>query len=311
MAALLAGAGAVRGGETERGGYELALSTQTPGAPTGLAFHILYKHPDDPEAKPPPVSGAVFDLPPGLRIDDDAVPQCAAGDEEFRARGRQACPAETHVGSGTLLAMTGTPGADPVTADVEAYNGDGELIEVVFFEGTNAVAGMDRLTIEEGRLVAHPPATPGGPPDGRTAVREIRLELPARGGAEGRQYVTAPPSCPAGSWTSRAHYEFEDGGRTTVTSESPCTRDRTLAVDVSPKRVRAGRVTTVRIAATSPDPSCVRGARVRVGAHRARTGARGRARVRAAFQKPGKKRVVVAKAGCGRAVAVLRVVRPR
>jgi hypothetical protein len=306
LIALSAGVSAVSAGETERGGYELKLSTTAPGASTGLAFHILYKHPDDPEAKPPAVSGAVFDLPPGLRIDNAALSKCTASDEDFRTQGRAACPAETHVGTGRLTAMTGAPGADPVNTDIEAYNGDGELIEVVFFEGTDTVAGMDRLTIEEGRLVAHPPATPGGPPDGRTAVREIRLELPARVGADGRPYVTAPPECATGTWISRAHYEFEDGGKTTVTSESPCVQPA-LTASVTPKRVRTGRRATFRVSASSTDPRCISAARVRLGSRRARTGPNGHARVRTSFRRPGRKRVVVSKRGCRSAVAVVRV----
>ena len=313
-AALIAGTAVAWGGETDRGGFELGLSTKTPGAVTGLKFHVLYKNPDDPEGKPPPIASAVFELPPGMRIDDDAVPKCTASDEDFRAQGRDACPPETRVGEGKLTAMTGTPGADPVTADVTAFNGDGELIEVVFVEGTNVVAGMDRLTIEDGKLVAHPPATPGGPPDGRTSVREIRLDLPAKTGTSGRHYVTAPPDCPTGSWTSRALYEFEDGGKTTVTSEAPCIRDATarpaLAVSVKPRRVPAGQRTTFRVAVTSADAACTRRARVRLGDRTTRTGARGRARVRTRFARTGRKRVVVSKDGCGRGVAFVRVVAP-
>lgn len=309
--ALMAAASAVHAGETERGVYELELSTTQPGVSTGLKFHVLYKHPDDPEAKPPPVTGAIFELPAGMRIDDDALPQCTATDEEFRARGRDACPPGTQVGDGTLTAMTGFPGADPVTTDVVAYNGDGEVVEVVFFEGTNTVAGMDRLTIEDGRLVAHPPATPGGPPDGRTAVREIRLTLPARTGASGRPYVTAPRRCAAGKWTSRAHYEFADGGKTVVTSESPCESRVNalprLRASVTPRRVRAGRRTKFTVAVRSRDPRCVRSARVRLANRRARTGRRGRAVVRARFTRAGGKRVIVSKAGCRRAVATVRV----
>ena len=313
--ALSAAASLAWAGETDRGGFELELSTQTPGASTGLRFHVLYKNPDDPEAKPSPVTGAVFELPAGLQIDNDALPKCTASDEDFRARGRSACPAETHVGAGELTAMTGAPGADPVETDVEAYNGDGELVEVVFFKGTNTVAGMDRLTIEDGRLVAHPPSTPGGPPDGRTAVREIRLEVPARTGPGRRAYVTAPPECATGKWIARAHYEFEDGGKTTVVSEGPCTppaagRPR-LRASVTPARVRVGRRTTFAIVATASEPRCIRGARVRLGGRRTRTGERGRARIRTRFAVPGKKRVVVSKAGCRRAVAVVRALRPR
>lgn len=229
LAAVLAGTGTVLGGETDRGGYDLNLSTQRPASSTGLTFHILYKHPEDPEAKPPPITGAVFTLPAGMRLDNGALPKCTASDQDFRAQGRQACPAETKVGEGTLTAMTGFPGADPVTTDVVAFNGDGEVIEVVFFEGTNTVAGMDRLTIEGRRLVAHPPATPGGPPDGRTAVREITLQFPARVGAGGRPYVTTPRKCRRGRWISTAAYEFADGGKTTVSSRMPCKRRRRAA----------------------------------------------------------------------------------
>jgi hypothetical protein len=240
-ATLAAGAGSAQGGETDRGGLDVTFSTRTAGAPTALGLHVLYKNPDDPNAKPPPITGAVFELAPGLRIDDTAVPRCLATDDELRARGRDACPAESRVGDGKLIAITGVPGADPATTDVVAFNGDGEIVEVVFFEGTNVVAGMDRLTIDGSTLVAHPPATPGGPPDGRTAVREIRLELPLRIGAGGRAYVTAPATCATGTWLSRASYEFADGGTTTVTSESPCTPR-----PAKRKRARRGHGTRLR-----------------------------------------------------------------
>lgn len=315
VAALLAAGANVHAGETDRAVYELALSTQQPGAPTGLSFHILYKHPEDPDAKPPALTGAVFELPRGLRIDDGAIPQCTASDADFRARGRDACPSSTRVGDGTLTAMTGFPGVDPVETDVVVFNGEGELIEVVFFKGTNVVAGMDRLTIEPGRLVAHPPATPGGPPDGRTAVREIRIDLPARSGAAGRPYVTAPPDCPDGVWLSRARYEFNDGGRTTVTSKSPCEPDAdarpSIAVATYPRRIRAGKRARLAIRVRSSDPRCVKRARVRVGGKRTRTNRRGRARLTVRFARRGKKRVRATKRGCRKGLTHLRVRRRR
>lgn len=315
-AAAVTGASAADAGETDRGGYELALSTPFPATTTGLSFHVLYKHPDDPEAKPPPVTGAVFELPRGLRIDDGAVPRCEASDEELRLRGRDACPRESRVGGGTLTAITGFPAVDPVVTDVVAFNGPGQIIEVVFFEGTNVVAGFDRLTIEGDRLVAHPPATPGGPPDGRTSVREIRIELPARVGSDGRAYVTSPPECETGDWTSHAHYEFADGGKTTVTSTSRCRQPMTerrpaIGVAVKPRRVRAKQRRAFRIAARSADRRCVRRALVRFAGRVTRTNARGRARVVARFARPGRKRVLVSKRGCRSGRATVRVLARR
>jgi hypothetical protein len=222
--AFLISAGGASGGETARGGFSLEVFTKRPGAPTGLGFHVVYKNPADPQAKPPPVTGAIFRLPAGMRIHNAAVPRCMASDDELMASGRAACPAASRIGAGTLTAMTGFPGADPVSADLVAFNAPRQVIEVVFIKGTNVVAGMDRLTIGRGRLVAHPPATPGGPPDGRTAVREIRLRFPRRIGASGRAFITTPPACKRGIWRARARYEFADGGSTVIGDRSPCRR---------------------------------------------------------------------------------------
>ena len=222
----LAWAAIAPGGSTRRGVWELDVFTQRAGAPTGLRFVVGYRNPADPEAKPSPVTSAVFHLPPGLRIHNGALPRCSATDPEFRAEGRAACPAATRVGSGRLVAMTGLPGVDPLVGDIVAFNGPGELIEVVFFEGTNVVAGMDRLTIAPGRLTAHPPNTPGGPPDGRTAVREVKVRIPRLIGPDGRAYVTTPRRCLTGRWRSWAHYEFADGGETAVRDSTPCRRPR-------------------------------------------------------------------------------------
>ena len=305
LCGLGAGGGVAGGAESSRGAFELDLSSRAPAASTGLDFHIVYKNPADPEAKPPAIRSAVFTLPRGLRIDDSALPQCTATDEELRAQGRGACPAASRVGSGKLEAMTGFPGVDPLTADVVAFNGDGQIIEVVFVEGTNTVAGMDRLTIEGRKLVAHPPATPGGPPDGRTAVREIRLSVPARSG-RGGAYVTTPPACLAGGWTTRAHYEFEGGGETTLFSRSPCRRPR-LRVVARPRRMRAGERRALQIVARSGRPACVRRALVKAAGRRARTGPTGRLRLAVRFGSAGLKTVTVEKRGCRTGRAQIRV----
>ena len=235
-----------------------------------------------PARKPPPVTAASFDLPPGIRIDGAAVPRCDASDEQLRARGRDACPAGSSVGTGTLVAITGFgPPADPVEADVEVFNGPDQLVEVVFAKDTNTVLGMDRVDVRGNRLIAHPPATPGGPPDGRTSIRRIDLDLPARRGAGGRAFVTTPAVCPGdGRWRSRAHYGFADGGRTTLTSQSPCTtagrgkRRRAAALSVTPRRVRAFERVRFRFRARG---ACGRRAIVRLARRKIRTSRRGRA----------------------------------
>ena len=222
--AAFASIAAALAGQTDKGRFHLGLATKQPDAATALRFRILYGDPENRAEKPVPVSGAVFHLPRGLRIDTSAVPQCSADEVRIRALGRAACPEDSQVGAGRLIARTGVPGADRVRTDAVVFNGDGELIEIIFFEGTNTVAGFDRITIEGNVLTAHPPSTPGGPPDGRTAVQKIFLEIPELIGAGGRPYVTTPPACRRGRWKASAEYEFDDGSTTTVPSRTRCER---------------------------------------------------------------------------------------
>jgi hypothetical protein len=304
VAAMLGVAATVQGGVTDRAAYDFKLSAERPSAPSGVSVDVLFKDPEDPEAKPPALDAAVLGLPAGMRIDDKALPRCEASDDDFQMQGRDACPDETRVGEGAVTVMTGVPGADPQTLDIVAFNGRGEIVEVVFFPDTNAVAGIDRVTIEDGRLVAHPPSPPGGPPDGRTAIRELRLDVPRHIGPDGRSYVTTPPECTDGHWISQGRFEFDDGGKTVVESEIPCAAGIHLlpAIDVTvtPKRVHPDRRRTFKIKATSADPSCVEEARIRVGRHRTRTNADGRAQIRARFATPRVRRVKASKPGCRR-----------
>jgi hypothetical protein len=240
------------------------------------------------------------------------VPACEAGDEELRARGREACPAGSRVGTGTLWATTGFgPPLDPVEADVVVFNGGDQLVEVVFAKGTNSVLGMDRLDVRGSKLTAHPPATPGGPPDGRTSIRRIDLDLPARRGADGQPFVTTPPTCPAdGRWRSRAHYGFADGGKTTLSSQTPCVvsaghpRRPTARVSVTPRRVTAFRRVRFRFRATG---ACGRRAIVRFAGRRARTDRRGRTAMRLRLGRTGRRPVTLRKAGCTTARTFVRV----
>jgi hypothetical protein len=233
MVAILVAAATVQGGETDRAAYDFQLSAKRPSAPSGMSVNVLLKDPDDPDAKPPALDGAELKVPRGMRIDDTAVPRCDATDDDFQMQGRDACPAETQIGSGTVTVMLGIPPADPSTLDLVAYNGDGEIVEVVFFPDTNVVAGIDRVTIEEHKLVAHPPSPPGGPPDGRTAIRALELNVPRRIGPEGESYITTPPRCPRRrSWRSRGHFEFNDGGATDVRDRTRCRRPRPRARDL-------------------------------------------------------------------------------
>jgi hypothetical protein len=224
-------------------------------------------------------------------------------------QGSSACPADTKVGSGTLTAITGFgPPADPVTGDVTVFNGDKQLIEIVTVPGSTTSAGFDRLTIEGNTLTAHPPSTPGGPPDGRTSVKDIHLTVDRAG------YATAPPDCPAGGWRYGASYEFANGAKHEIEHTLPCRASQrvarpALALAASPRRLRAGRRATVRFMVRSASAACRRGAKVRFAGKRALTDASGRATIRTKIHRAGRHPVNVSRRGCRTARGFVTVVR--
>ena len=231
---VLAAAGALASGAqasaAERATYELGFTTPDPSAVTGLTLHVKLENSEDPGGKAPVLQDGVYGLPAGTRIDTKAVTQCTATDEELQLLGRDACPAESRIGEGTITATTGTP-ADPLQGDVTVFNGDGQIIELVTAPGSNVVAGFDRLTVEGSSLHAHPPATPGGPPEGRTTIKEIRVKIaPSR-------IFTTPPSCPAdGLWRASGLVTFASGTRLTVPAAFGCSAPATPVAQASPPR---------------------------------------------------------------------------
>jgi len=290
------------------GDFELNLGATEPGTEAEPTFVVSYRNPDDPNGKPPAIASAVFRLPTGTRIDTAAVERCTATDEQIQAQGpAAACPPGSKVGSGKLTAVTGFgPPSDPIAGDVTVFNGADELIEVVTVPGTQTVAGMDRLSIEGNVLTAHPPATPGGPPDGRTAVKDIQLKID-RGG-----YVTTPPDCGSGGWGYSAHYEFANGASQDVWHAHECARSapaNAMGVRPSPARVPVGRRVRVLFRVGSPSAACRNGAKVRFAGRRKLASRNGRASFTVRLKRAGRHRVSVSKRGCRGAHAFVRAVR--
>lgn len=206
--------------------YKQVFTTDRPGASTGLDTTILYKNPNDPSAKPPAVRQEVFTFPVGTRFDGSVVPDCTASDEELRTSDGAACPKETWVGSGHgNTTMTGFPGAGETPISVNAYEfGDGRFRVV----GGPTQFPMIRSVVygrREGRTsTVDVPPTPGGPPDGESALRRIRNIFPARSIGR-RAYMRTPRKCPSsGVWIFKARLTFSDGGVERNVHRMPCRR---------------------------------------------------------------------------------------
>jgi hypothetical protein len=204
--------------------FSALLSTAKPATPAGLKVHLRFRAPDGSDGKASPLRSAVIRGPRGMRFDTTALPQCGASDAQLTALGSQACPAESRLALGAFSAMTGFgPPVDPLAGDLHVFNGPDQIIEVITAPGTSASPAFDRLTIKGSTLTAHPPDAPGGPPDGKAAVRSIDYELaPVVNG--GRSFLTTPPTCRRGNWTITGTFSFADGTTDTVRSTTACQR---------------------------------------------------------------------------------------
>ncbi len=173
FALLLAGAA-----RAQQSDFSLQFGANAPNTPTAMHLYIVYRKPSDPNGKPSPIRHLVIAAPQGTRI-DLGLPGCAASDQQIMASGPAACPADSQVGQGTLTALTGFgPPTDPFLTDVTIFNTGQGVVEIVRDHNTGATLTDDRIQIQGNVLTGNPPAIPGGPPDGQTAVRTIDFTFP-------------------------------------------------------------------------------------------------------------------------------------
>ncbi|HEX2102844.1 MAG TPA: hypothetical protein VHF51_04290 [Solirubrobacteraceae bacterium] len=301
LAALATSALAQDGRRAE---MSMPFTSMTPAVQTGLSLDLRYLNPRDREGKPPTVSRLAIHLPAGTRLDPTALPVCDASDDEIRARGRDACPPDTLVGTGKLDVYLGGPG-DPQTTDLALFNGPAQIIEIILFEGTNTTAAHERLRVEGETLRAEPAQVPpGAPPDRRFAASHITWDVPANGA-----YLTTPAACPAEGWRTIGEFEFADGSSERTESTQACERGasgraRSVRVSAAPRAFRRGRETPLRVRLESDDPACVRGATVLVGTRSARTDEAGRTTL-VALVRYLRRPKLRAHTACGRAYATL------
>jgi hypothetical protein len=288
----------------KRADFDLRFSPATPGARAALRLHVVYKAAGDPNGKPSPIRKVVIAAAPGTRFDTGAVTKCTATDDELKAEGSGACPPESRLGSGKLTADTGFgPPVDPVAGDLTLFNSGTAIVEVVTAPGTDRTIGIDRLRIDGSTLVGSPPTTPGGPPDGETAVRQIDFTIERTTG-----FVTTPPSC-RGRWLSRGTFGFADGTEETVESAAPCSRPAVARLSLTPTHTRVGRPTRFTARVLGSSSACRRGTIVRIGGRRAKTGEGGRVSLTLTVRRAGAHRATAKKRGCATLAAPFAAVR--
>jgi len=296
------------------------FTSRVPGSSTGVHGEIVY--PDGSPGKPKSVRAETIEFPEGTVIDLAAAPECLASDLELQAVGLGACPSETILGEGPGTAVTGFgPPIDPVTGDGHLINGRDEILSATSPSGSDRVLTVDHLKVRGNRVVDESPASaPGGPPDGKTAVKKFDLRVPARartvGGAAHRLFTT-PPTCPRdGAWVSHLAVTFDDGSTEVATATTPCDaaltpRKPSMHLSVTPRRTRTNVATRFSFRVVSDAGSCRKGVKVSLAGRRARTDRDGSAAIIAKIERRGRLRARATARGCKGATARVTVSRSR
>ena len=288
------------------------FSSQAPATGTAMTLHIRYtKTGGDANDKPSPIRSFQLDAPAGTTFHTAKVAACEASDAEVMLQGPDACPSASRIGNGTVTVVTGFgPPFDPFVSPTPVYNDGKGWLEISQTPSSPAVTiAVTRLAVSGSRVSGPIGASPGGPPDGETAVSAVDLSFPASTG-----YITTPRTCPAsGRWVATGTFGFADGTTQVVTGDTPCTAPRpapqaAIKAALMPRSVPRGRSVRLRVKLRSSDASCVARATVRLpGFGRTRTDSAGRATIVKTFHRTGRRTLTAAKRGCTSGRATLTV----
>jgi hypothetical protein len=206
---------------------DLVFDEQRPARTSGVRLAIDYINPEDPAAKPPAVQKVVIALAAGSAIDTSVPARCEASNAQLMTAGGAACPAGSRVGGGEVDLDTGVPGPARIAQfDVTEFNNKDELILLLESKSEPRTRIVARSVISGGTITTEVSPVPGGPPDGFTAIKRVRLSLEPVSVGEGasrRSYVTTPDSCPTEkAWTNTVTFTYRDGVSQTVSDSSPC-----------------------------------------------------------------------------------------
>jgi hypothetical protein len=194
--------------------FDMAYSSERPGASTGLNTRVAWSDPGEVGGKPTAIHRIRFGFHHGTRFDTSALPRCEASDGRLRRMGPSACPARTRLGSGSTEAML-VPGPT-LTTTVSLFNARHQIIIVVTYLGVVLTEFRDE--VKPHAIVVNPLLPPG------VSLTKLSIEIDphARGGVA---YMRAPSRCPSSrSWTTVGAFAYENGTQQTLTSTTPCRR---------------------------------------------------------------------------------------
>jgi hypothetical protein len=213
------------------GTVEQNLTRTVPGAPTGFTYTGRYHAAGDPSARPPYMRRMISYNPDGRRFDTSVPERCTASDIELAARGAEACPAGSRLGSGRT--ETAFMGGAPMTVDLDMFNNTDEQV-IVARSPFVATVARGRIhpdgSVEFASPTCWPTVGPIGCPVDSVLQIASEMNAPAYTRTDGgvtRSWMTTPAKCPkSGRWHTPIRWWWADGSVDTAVIAHPCKRPK-------------------------------------------------------------------------------------
>lgn len=220
-ALVLAVAGIAVAGTKNGVGFETNYSANKVGVPSGFKTSIEGA-PKDAQGRAEGANRVIVTFQRGTVFDTDVPGNCTRAQLESE-QGRDACPANSIVGTGTAEAVTGLQSIDPIQETITAFNTDGGILFYLQGLQTLILEGKlrgNRLTVDipEIRAIPNPAAKP---------IAVTKFELNIKRVRDGRDaYIRTPRTC-RGRWTVRATFQYPTvPDITNVVSRTRCKKPR-------------------------------------------------------------------------------------
>jgi hypothetical protein len=195
--------------------FSLKFSSKAARAPSGVTFvtdRFDYKAPPQGQLADR-VATVTFQMAPGTRTNTAAFPWCSKS--ALTARGPDACPRGSQVGTGKADVITGLP-IDPVKMTAKVFTTRGGLLTYLTGSGQTQVIA---LTMKGSKIVS---PVPHVCPTGKCSDTEAVLKYLSVTLKPGK-LITTPAKCPASrKWTNVATYKFVNGDTEIEKSLTPC-----------------------------------------------------------------------------------------
>ena len=218
-ALVLAVAGIAVAGTKSGVSFETKYSATKVGVPTGFKTSIEGA-PRDAQGRTEGANRVIVTFQRGTVFNTDVPGKCTRAQLESE-QGRDACPANSIVGTGTAEAVSGLQSIDPIQETITAFNTNGGILFYLQGLQTLILEGKLRgnrltVTIPEIRAIPNPAAKP---------IAVTKFELTVRRLRRGRSaYVRTPRTC-RGRWTVRATFQYPTvPDITSIASNTRCRR---------------------------------------------------------------------------------------